>query len=351
MTTARREIVDPDVTRYYHCTSRCVRDAFLCGPGFEHRKRWLEHRIEHLAKYFAVSVAGFAIMDNHFHVLVRLDCDDVGNWSDEEVVRRWMAIYPPKGIKWDDETNVQGWIERYRQNPKKVKDYREWLADLGWFMKCLKEPLSRMANEEDNKKGAFWASRYNSTAVLDEEGVLAVCAYIDLNPVAAGTAKTPETSNHTSIKQRVSHVCQKGKLDTLKSAQQGSITASRKIGNVEQDHWLIPFEDRRPHTNAKPASDREGMLEKFTVGNYLLLVEYTGRLFRQGKARISDEIREIFERLETSFEKWIDLVNRMLQAKSLRGRCFAGAEGGLNSIKPNRLTANAINLIPQMAED
>ena len=69
MTTARKNLVDPEVTRYYHCISRCVRQAFLCGKGFEDRKQWIEARLELLAKHFAISVAGFAVMDNHLHVL------------------------------------------------------------------------------------------------------------------------------------------------------------------------------------------------------------------------------------------------------------------------------------------
>ena len=95
MTTARSELVDPDLTRYYHCISRCVRGAFLCGEGFEHRKTWIEKRIELLANNFAISIAGFAVMDNHIHLLVRLDPDDVNDWSDEEVIRRWIEVYPP----------------------------------------------------------------------------------------------------------------------------------------------------------------------------------------------------------------------------------------------------------------
>ena len=73
MTMARSELVDLNVTRYYHCISRCVRRAFLCGDGFEHRRQWIEDRIEMLAGKFAVSVCGFAVMGNHLHVLVRLD--------------------------------------------------------------------------------------------------------------------------------------------------------------------------------------------------------------------------------------------------------------------------------------
>ncbi len=69
MTMARRLLVDVGVTRYYHCISRCARRAFLCGEGFEHRKAWIEARLEVLANQFAVSVCGFAVMDNHLHVL------------------------------------------------------------------------------------------------------------------------------------------------------------------------------------------------------------------------------------------------------------------------------------------
>jgi hypothetical protein len=92
MTMARKLLVDVGVTRYYHCISRCVRRAFLCGEGFEHRKQWIEDRLELLAECFAVSVCGFAVMDNNLHVLARLDPNDAKEWSDEEVVRRWVVV-------------------------------------------------------------------------------------------------------------------------------------------------------------------------------------------------------------------------------------------------------------------
>ena len=125
------------------------------------------------------------------------------------------------------------------------------------------------------------------------------------------------------------------------------MVASRTIGNGEQDHWLIPFDDRRAHTNARPASPREGMLEKFILGNYLALVEYTGRLIRQGKARIRDNIRPIFERLNTSIEFWTDRLKKMLTAKELRGRQFSASE-----IPPQqtiRSIGRFVNLSPQAA--
>ena len=96
MTVARSQLVDTEVTCYYHGISNCVWRAVFCGEGYEHRKQWIEDRLERLAHCFAVSVCGFAVMDNHLHVLVRLDPSAANGWTKEEVVRRWMRAYPPK---------------------------------------------------------------------------------------------------------------------------------------------------------------------------------------------------------------------------------------------------------------
>ena len=100
MTMPRRQLVDVAVTRYYHCISRCVRRAFLCGEGVTHRKAWIEARLEVLAKHFAISVCGFAILDNHLHVLCRLDPGISDGWSDDEVVRVLPAsLRIPCGVR------------------------------------------------------------------------------------------------------------------------------------------------------------------------------------------------------------------------------------------------------------
>ena len=299
MTVARSQLVDVNVTRYYHCLSRCVRHAHLCGEGFEHRKQWIEDRLETLSGCFAVSVCGFAVMGNHLHTLVRLDTDDASTWSAEEVVRRWIVAYPPKTAKGTEIEITQEWIDHHAKDEKRIELLRERLASLGWFMKALKEPLARMANKEDECKGTFWESRYKSIAILDEDALLATCAYIDLNPVAAGIAALPETSPHTSVRRRVCHAKSRGKLAELKSAESGSVAGSRVAGDIEQDLWLCPIEDRR-----RQGSTREGMLEGFSLGSYLLLVDYTSRLCRQGKARVSRQVASILERLGTSSDVW-----------------------------------------------
>ena len=77
------------------------------------------------------------------------------------------------------------------------------LQSLSWFMKCLKEPLSRLANRQAKTRGVFFEQRFKSVGVLDEEALLTICADIDLNPVAAGIVEVPEASPHTSVTARV----------------------------------------------------------------------------------------------------------------------------------------------------
>ena len=341
MTMPRKLLVDVDVTRFYHCISRCVRRAMLCGEGFQHRKQWIEDRLELLAENFALSVCGFAVMDNHLHVLVRLDPGRSRDWDPQDIVRRWMAVYPPPQLDIDDPAVLRTWINVLAKDKKKVEQLRARLCDLGWFMKALKEPLARWANKEDDCKGTFWESRYKSIAILDEEALLATCAYIDLNPLAAGIAATAETSRHTSVRQRVEHAREQGKLQSLKEAARGSVAGSRAAGRLEENHWLCPLEDRR-----SKGSLREGMLENFSLGSYLLLVDYTSRIFRSGKARLSDEVAGILDRLGTSAEFWEHQVKGLFGKSRLLGNYFAASRDRLRELARQKGLHHLDNAVP-----
>jgi hypothetical protein len=154
-------------------------------------------------------------------------------------------------------------------------------------------------------------------AILDEESLLATWAYIDLNRVAAGIAEVPEASEHTSIKERVDHVEAQGRMEDLKAARKGSVVGSAASAGLEDAHWLCPIEDRR-----RIDSSREGMIEGFSLGSYLLLADYSGRLFREGKAISSPSLPLASRRLAASCNsprdalRWISPEDRPTKAGS-----------------------------------
>ena len=267
MTIARAHLVDPTVSRWYHCVTRCVRRAFLLSEGQQDRKLWIETRLEELAEIFAISVGGFSILDNHLHLLVRLDPEAAAGWSDEDVVRRWGRLFPPRDKSRRPLAVSDDWVQAALVERGLDGGARQRLQSLSWFMKCLKEPLSRLANREDQTRGAFFEGRFKSVAILDEEALLATCTYIDLNPVAAGIAEVPEASAHTSIKERVDHVQAQGRTDDLNASREGSAAGSAAAAGLEESHWLCPIEDRRRLDSA-----REGMVEGFSLGGLLALI-------------------------------------------------------------------------------
>jgi REP element-mobilizing transposase RayT len=326
MTIARAHLVDPTVARWYHCITRCVRRAFLLGEGASDRKCWIDNRLRELAQMFSVAVGGFSVLDNHLHLLVRLDPEVAQGWSDEEVVRRWGRLFPPRDKSRQPVPVSKDWVEWRLKDGSWVAKARERLQSLSWFMKCLKEPLSRLANREEQTRGAFFEGRFKSVAILDDESLLATCAYIDLNPVAAGIAAVPEASEHTSIKERVDHVKAQGRTDDLKAARGGGVAGSNAAAGLEESHWLCPIEDRR-----RLGSSREGMIEGFSLGSHVLLVDYTGRLFREGKATISRGVAEVFVRLGTSAETWQARLEK-LRTGRLLGRFFAASRQRLRDV-------------------
>lgn len=243
---------------------------------------------------------------------------------------------PPKTLKSDDKKVVQQWIEKQAQDERRVVLLRDRLKNLGWFMKSLKEPLARLANKADGCCGTFWESRYKSIAILDDNALLATSAYIDLNPLAAGFVSTLERGLHRSIHQRVAHACEKGKkeIERLAAARRGSVAASIEAGSIEQDCWLVPIEDRRavPHDESGEADCREGMVDSFSLGSYLMLLDCTGRMYRTGKANMEAGVKYVFERLTSTLKSCGSTTDKMLHCKRLRGSFFASEKETVDAI-------------------
>ena len=209
MTLPRNQLVAVEDTPYYHVVSRCVRRSYLCGidahsgKDYEHRRQWIENRIRILSSLFALEICSYCVMSNHIHIVVKLMPSEAESWTDDEVLERWTHLYTGP-------FPVQQWRTDTLDNPadyetlhRLIPIYRDRLGNLGWFMKCLNEPIARQANKEDGCTGHFWESRYKSQALLTEEALLTCMAYVDLNPTRAGMCNTPEESDYTSIKERI----------------------------------------------------------------------------------------------------------------------------------------------------
>jgi len=211
MPKPRYRQVSIEDTPYYHCISRCVRRAFLCGADpvtgfdFEHRRQWIANRIKLLCSVFAVDLCAYAIMHNHYHIVIRINADEVKQWSDEEVAGRWMRVFSGDLLVRQYLMNADLTSAEHKYVTDRLLTWRNRLCDLSWFMRCLNEPIARMANSEDHCTGRFWEGRFKSQALLDDRALLACMAYVDLNPIRAAMAKTPEASDYTSIQERINH--------------------------------------------------------------------------------------------------------------------------------------------------
>lgn len=208
MTQARRTLIRSEITPYYHCMSRCVRRAHLCGKdkltgrNFSHRRAWIKQRIAKLSHVFAIDVCAYAIMSNHLHLVLKLNPMQARKWNYAQVAKRWGQLFKvPELIK---RFLTQELLEREEKIAISILNkWRDRLTSISWLMKCINEPLARVANKEDGVTGRFWEGRFKSQALLDESSVLACMAYVDLNPIRAGLAKSLQGSGFTSIQQRL----------------------------------------------------------------------------------------------------------------------------------------------------
>jgi REP element-mobilizing transposase RayT len=346
---ARKEIVREGEVGIYHCVSRCVRRAYLCGEdpvsgkSFEHRKAWIRTRLEELAGIFGIDVCGYAVMSNHLHVILRIRPDLVAGWSEEDVARRWWRLFPKRRDAGENPAEpYEHELAMLTASAEGLAERRRRLGSLSWFMRCLAEPIARRANREDGCKGRFWEGRFKSQALLDEGAVLACNVYVDLNPVRAGVADRPERSRFTSAYDRIR--ARRARKRSRRSPSRTRASAKRRGRNIpaeaDRDRWLCPIEAERPPRRAGRTSRRSRPITgkstdppaplhrassqsflSISLDDYLRLLDWTGRQIRHDKrGAVPSGLSPILERLDVEAECWLEGVRNF-------GRWFRRAVG------------------------
>ncbi|MEJ2743582.1 MAG: transposase, partial [Gammaproteobacteria bacterium] len=270
---------------------------------YEHRRGWIEERILKLSTIFSIDVAAYAVMSNHYHVVLHIDRDQAQHWSDVEICTRWLELFSGQALA---SRFVKGEVldsaEQQRLSDL-ILIWQQRLMDISWFMRCLNEYIAREANKEDEVTGRFWEGRFKSQALLDEKALIACMAYVDLNPVRAKMADTPETSDHTAIKHRIQHHQDK---------------ASQNPNQIhQQPEGLLPF----------IGYPRKGQPEKglpFRYTDYLELIDWTGRILREDKRGATPEDKpDILVRLNLDAKHWAYLAQDFESPfKSLVGTAY-----------------------------
>lgn len=294
MAIARSNQIDLSATPYYHCMTRCVRRSYLCGQDqfsgkdYSHRKPWIVARIKHLASVFAIHVCAYAIMSNHYHLVLYVNEAEALQWNEDEVLQRWAQIFP-------NDAKSLG-MYSHKEAKRKLALWRQRLTDISWYMRCLNEKIARASNKEDETKGRFWEGRFKSQALLDEGALLSAMVYVDLNPIRAKMADSLESSDFTSIQERLRMLATQ-----LKS--------SKTINNTQQPKHLMPL------INHKQKNIKQYPSIDFKLSDYLELIDSTGRVLRAGKRGvIPQSMLPILTRLQLNPNEWINMV-RHLQSR------------------------------------
>ena len=367
--TPRAEQFDPGQVGIVHLIQRCVRRSYLTGfdetsgKDYSHRREWIRCRMERLASVFGIDVLTYAILSNHLHIVARTRPDVVREWSDKEVALRWLRIFP--GCRIDEHladptTNA---VDTLANNAERIKLIRVRLSDPSWFMKALCEPIARLANFQDKATGHFWEGRFKAQAIADEAGLLACSMYVDLNPIRAAMATTPEESLHTSAYDRIKAL--EGKtiqsaavaLVAIETEEAGKIRrtstpdqlrkrnaeAKRKRGpSILRDAWLSPLTlNERGKPGAQPSRSGVRASDKgflwMSLADYLKLLKWTSRQ-RVGSLenpKVPKDLESILAKIGIDAKMWCDLVWNF---KKYFGR--GSAAGSPKSLKESAANRN-----------
>jgi len=188
----RRIKVGEGLDGVYHCMSRTVNGERLFG---DREKEVLRRMIWQVSDFCGVEVLTYAVMNNHFHVLVRVPEASERPVADAELIRRYGVLYPkPTKYRPESAKLVAKTLEAGGEEAEALRErLLSRMGDVSVFMKTLKQRFSVWFNRRHDRFGTLWSERFKSVLVEGEGNPLqTMAAYIDLNAVRAGLAEDPK---------------------------------------------------------------------------------------------------------------------------------------------------------------
>lgn len=149
--------------------------------------------IRRVADFSGVEILTYCLMNNHFHLLVRIPA--ASPVPDEELLRRFGVLYPkPTVYQTASILAMKLALEKNDEEADKIRDrLLARMGDVSAFMKTLKERFSIWFNKGHDRYGPLWSDRFKSVLVEGKGNALqTIAAYIDLNPVRAGLVEDPK---------------------------------------------------------------------------------------------------------------------------------------------------------------
>ena len=266
--------------------------------------------MKRLSSVYAIDIAAYAIMSNHYHLVLRVDKSRALNWSVDEVIERWYKLYKGNTL-----------VDQYRHGKvisdaerviidAVVDEWRRRLYDISWLMKNLNEYIARKANREDDCTGKYWEGRFKSQALLDDVALLSCMAYVDLNPIRASMATSLAESDFTSIQARIRQY-----RSYQRQQQQGDKNKPGQPKIVMQPAQLM-----------KLGTSTDSDSFPFGLQDYLALVAWSGLHLNSEPCRtIKSSAPDVLTALAIEHEIWLGAINHFERQYG----CFAGSKENL----------------------